>query len=586
MARKDLDKKQDSSNFQANKYSHPFYVEKENEIIEEEIEDNLQEENTEYEEEKHDTKKIAKNVEKNAGKAAIGYLTGNSAMMASSATNTIEEANSLNTKEKMEVAANVAFNIKMKLILLKLLPFILLGLLILFIIVIVVSIIAIDEDKEFDEQLATSGYVSTRCKEVTVIMTDKSNGYTQTGSKTYAFEDYIAGVVSAEVGMFNNLEVYKEFAIAARSYFLTHDDNCTIESSDRKQVFRDITDRSYQYSDLIYQAIEETKGKVILSNGEVDSVQYDAFCSIDVDNNYYTLKQANQKIPRSWVDSQSGIASSWKKGNCEGNHGNGLSQWGSYYLATEENYTFDELLRFYLGDEMVISRGSFASSIAGLEIKDTTDGGELHEALSTFLISNGSSIDEFNDAIHTSVVNNGAGTREGVVTAAVSLVNLLYDNYGVRIPYYWGGQFQAIGANPDFGSSTTPTTSSSGTTYYYTGLDCSGFVSWSIRNGGYNFKRHTTKSFDDDFGNDSCDIEDSSCIGSPGDLINSASCHVQMIVGVDEASSTYVVAESTGAYGTIMRVVDMHASNCGNKHTKIIYMDNFYDNPKNVDTGY
>lgn len=485
-------------------------------------------------------------------------------------------ANLLYKDEDEEKKAVVVAATAAKLIVL--LPLIAAVFLIIFIAAIFATVIAIDEDKDFNEQLSTSGYYANRCRQVTVL--------TDNGSRTYDFEDYIAGVVSAEVGLFNNLEVYKEFAIAARSYFLTHDDNCTIESSTRRQVFRDITDRSYAYSDLIYQAVDETKGKVIMYNGQVDSVSYDAFCSIEVDANYYTIKQAHHRIPRAWVDAQSGIADSWKQGTCAGNHGNGLSQWGSYYLATEENYTYDEIIRFYLGPEAVISRGAFNSSISGINIQDTTNGNELHQSLAEFLEANGSSIDEFNDTLHDAVVQNGAGTREGVVTAAVNLIDLLYDNYGVRIPYYWGGQYQKVGANPNFGKQTTPSTSSGGTTYYYTGLDCSGFVSWAIRNGGYEFSRRTTKSFDSDFGKDSCDIEDSYCIGQPGDLINSASCHVQMIVGVDEPNGIYYVAESTGAYGVIMRAVDMHQGNCGNAYTKIIYMDTFYDDPANVDSGY
>lgn len=550
----DLNSKNNNSDFIPNRNSHSFYVPYEENIDESSMNDENEE--VTYNE------VIDDNSDYNRQNIRQGIY------------NRVNSIDKMKREEEKKLAVKfILKNPVVRSILLISIPIILLILLIIF-------MIAALSGEKFGGGLAIGGYYAMRCPEVTVYMADKANNYQIVDTKTYDFEDYIAGVVSAEVGGFNNLEVYKEFAIAARTYFLTHDDNCAIESSDRYQVFRETSDS------LIYQAIEETKGKVILTEGELESVQYDAFCSINVDNNYYTIKQGNQKIPRSWVDSQSGIASSWKQGNCEGNHGNGLSQWGSLYLASEEGYTYDKILQFYLGDDITISKGSFASSIPGLEIKDTTDSQELHEALGIFLINHGSSIDELNNAIYSSVEDNGIGTREGVVTAAVSLVNILYDNYHVRIPYYWGGQFQANGASPEFGSSTKPATSGSGTTYYYDGLDCSGFVSWAIRNGGYNFSRHTTQTFDDDFGRDSCNINDSSCVGAPGDLINSASCHVQMIVATDEASNTYFVAESTGSYGVIMRQVDMHSGNCGGSATKIIYMDRFYENSSNVDNSY
>lgn len=440
--------------------------------------------------------------------------------------------------------------------------------------------------QEFGNKTAIGGYYTSRCSEVTVIFTDKQNDYAVTGTQTYPLEDYVAGVVSAEVGGLNNLEVYKTFALAARTYFMTHEGgSCTIESSDRKQVFKDISDKSHPYANLIYQAVEETKGQVILYNGNLESVQYDAFCSIAKDENYYTIKQQNQKIPVSWVDSQRSIIDEWKKGDCSGNHGNGISQWGAYYLATTYDYTYDELLQYYLGDDIMISSKGYLSQVAGLEVKDTTASTPLTQPLGSFLVENGSSIEELNSFIHDSVVENGAGTREGVVTAAVSLINFLYDNFQVKIPYYWGGSYQYYGINQSFGGNAKVSCSNT-TCYYYAGFDCSGFVSWAIKNGGYKIGRNTTQGFDEKFSIDSCNITDRNCIGQPGDLINSKTSHVQMIVAVDEESGKYVIAESTsGKEGVVMREWNIH-SNHFLKETKILKMDNFYNNSSNVDENY
>ena len=225
------------------------------------------------------------------------------------------------------------------------------------IIIIVLSVIAgllAIEISESGEGITVSGEYNVRCKNVTVIMTDKSQNYKKIGSKTYPIEDYIAGVVAAEVGGFNNIEVYKVIAIAARTYLLTHDNNkCIIESSDRKQVFSDVTNQRHSSNSLIYMAARETKGQVLLKGKKLASVEYDAFCSIGVDSNYYTLKQRNQKIPRSWADRQGGIADAWKQGNCAGNHGRGISQWGAYYLASQLNYSAEQILGYYLGDKKI-----------------------------------------------------------------------------------------------------------------------------------------------------------------------------------------------------------------------------------------
>ena len=454
----------------------------------------------------------------------------------------------------------------------------------LILLVIIFVAAALGED-DGSGRMATGGYYAMRCPEVTVIFTDKKNGYEVTGTNTYPLEEYVAGVVAGEVGYLGSIEVDKELAIAARSYFLTHDDNCTIESSDRKQVFRELTNSPTDQ--MAREAAEETKGQVLLKNNQVYGTEYDAFCSIAVDENYYTISQANQKIPRSWVDNEYRIADSWKQGDCSGNHGRGLSQFGSLYLANEQGYTYDELLAFYLGNDITISSASgFMSAIPGLEIKDTTNSNVLHEKLASYLSTNGTSVDELNTFIKSNVTNNGVGTREGVVTAAVSLVNYLYDGMNVRLPYYWGGQYQTIGINPAFGGLTNPVTTPHGNVYNYNGFDCSGFVSWAIRNGGYNFSRHTTHNFHSQFAGDSCNIADKNCVGQPGDLINSKTCHVQMIVSVDEESGKYYIVESTGAYGLIMHPWSMHAGNCGYEETRILHMDNFYNNASNVDTSY
>lgn len=438
--------------------------------------------------------------------------------------------------------------------------------------------------------LALGGYYSVRCPEVTVIFVDKQNGYTETGSKTYSLEEYVAGVIAGEVAYLGNYEVDKVYAIAARSYFLTHDDgNCTIEASDRKQAFRELTEN--QNDQMALQAAEETAGQVLLKNNEVYGSQYDAFACIAEDSNYYTISQGNQKIPKEWVESRINKERhpNWficnGKENLKNHHGNGMSQFGALYLASEKGYTYDEIISFYLGDEVKISSNGLMTSVAGLEIKNTTNSQLLTAPISNILSTNGATIKDMDDFIYRNVTEAGKGTREAVVTAAVSQINYLYDNYKVRAPYYWGGNYQRYGMPSNLGAKTV-TSCSSTSCYYNVGFDCSGFVSWAIKNGGYTLNRLTTVEFDSKFSSNSCNIKDSNCIGQPGDLINSRKCHVQMIVAVDESSGKYMVAESTGSLGVVMREWNMHSSNCGNAETRILHMDSYYNNSNNVDPNY
>lgn len=459
-----------------------------------------------------------------------------------------------------------------------------------------------DKNSSTGSSLSFNGFYTSKCDDVTVVFVDPLNNYEVTGTETYNMTDYVAGVVAAEVGGLANKEVYKTFAVAARTYAeLNFDDQCTIESSERFQVFKDITKSTTNDSELIYDAVKETDGQVITENGNLYLTEYDAFCYISKDSNNYTLSQQNQQIPVSWVNSNVGnsiyrncpceandssMTECWVNGQwSDGGHGRGMSQYGALYLASEEDYTYEEILSYYYGDDIVIASNSFITSIAGLEIKDTTSASSLNEPITSFLNSNGSSLDDLNNFVHDSVSSIGAGTREGVVTAAVSMINYLYDNFNTKLPYYWDGKTSGNTIPSIFGTYQPSAMSRNGNTYYYISFDCSGFVSWAIRAGGYNLTNQTSYSFDALYSDDSCVITDSSCVGQPGDLINSPNGHVELIVAVDIDNGKYFIAHS-GTAGVVMTQRDMHTGNSTTSTTKVIFMDNYYNNSSNVNDSY
>lgn len=174
----------------------------------------------------------------------------------------------------------------------------------------------------------------------------------------------------------------------------------------------------------------------------------------------------------------------------------------------------------------------------------SSDGDQiLHERLDTFLQSNGTSLEEFNNLISSNVQEAGYGTRAGVVAAAVTLIAELGNNYGVKVPYFWGGGHGSIsvGAEASWGSNTCYT-AANGQIYSYCGLDCSGFVTWAINNGGFSIPVQSSGSFVYLDGVERVSLSNSAVLQA-GDLL-ATSGHIILIVGVDD--SGYICAEAAG----------------------------------------
>lgn len=202
----------------------------------------------------------------------------------------------------------------------------------------------------------------------------------------------------------------------------------------------------------------------------------------------------------------------------------------------------------------------FFSGFWGLDMTETSSGGSgntsygdyslssdgheiLHESLDTFLESKGTSLEEFNNLIASNVQEAGSGTRAGVVAAAVTLISELGNNYGVKIPYFWGGGHGhiATGAEASWGSGRCYTYAN-GQAYTYCGLDCSGFVTWAINNGGFSIPVQSSNTFVYLDGAERVSLS-SSAVLQAGDLL-ATSGHIILIVGVDD--NGYICAEAAG----------------------------------------
>ena len=183
-----------------------------------------------------------------------------------------------------------------------------------------------------------------------------------------------------------------------------------------------------------------------------------------------------------------------------------------------------------------IDYGEYVLSSEGDEI--------LHQPLDEFLSSKGTSLEAFNNLIASNVEKNGYGTREGVVTAAVTLIAELGNNYNVKVPYFWGGGHAdgVVDGALGYWGSTQCHTYANGQSYNYCGLDCSGFVPWAIKNGGFNITPLVTGGFQSLPGAERVSLTNSAVL-QPGDLLESSG-HVILIVGVDD--NNYICAEASG----------------------------------------
>ncbi len=363
---------------------------------------------------------------------------------------------------------------------------------------------------------------------------------------TYSIDDFLVGTVYNMTGDNYSIELYKVYSVLIKSNILMDSDG-VIESS------------NYQYTEVtnsttlnnIKTAISSTENKLLLDN-----------------NNHL-------------------IETDFSNNDCEDcAASNGVSL-NSINNLINDNKNYTEVIQEIYGENSVVSDvnpSTVIDSNLDIDVKVTTSGDFLHTPIDSFLKSKGSSLNNLNDFIKNNVQPK-YGTREGVVIAAVSLINYLHDGYNVRLPYYWGGKYwipgekhyNGIGIPDIFGKYITPPTiSRGGTPSYYRSFDCSGFVQWAIINGGFKDPSTGTLDLHNKYSKYGCKVINSNCIGEPGDLINAPNNHVQLIVSVDSSNGIYYIAESSGTRGVTVTTRGIHSDKDNVYY--ILHMGEFYKN--------
>lgn len=412
---------------------------------------------------------------------------------------------------------------------------------------------------------------------------------TPSGHATMSVDEYVAGVVSAEVGglIDDDLNTYKAASIAARSYALANatkdgNGNCSVPVGTSFQAFEETSDES------IISAVNDTSGMVLIKDNSIYSSQYDALCIESEDSINYYLCQGGEgeehlMVPRTWLESK--WNSKYISDTRKNVHGNGMSQNGAWYLATDRGWDFTKILNYFYGDEGVTlaslgteqttcsSGGSSGSSgcYNGLDDYPLLGGNatKLDTTLNTVL--NSSQIEEINNSIINSIESAGYGTGGAVAAAATAFIMGLYDN-GYYLPYYYGGGHSGytgdsdnhltIGINSVFGKTTTSTGES--TMRNKLSLDCSGFVSWAIKNAVKSDFSDASSGAFVSFGK----IISFSDV-TPGDVFANSG-HIILVVK-NNGDGTVITAESTGS-GIIFNSVTASAVS----QYSIVDMDDYY----------
>lgn len=365
--------------------------------------------------------------------------------------------------------------------------------------------------------------------------------------ETVDFEKYVLGVALAEIGPDSPEEAIKAQIIAARGFALTRNssmcpgdpDNCfygynattgniRMRACEADQVYWD-------YNKDIYR---EDRGSISIYSPEITSGTLWKSALSD-QRKEQLLALANEVKGEVLVDSSDKVI-----------HTSYVATTSEQFIAgANEGKKYDEILSSVYDTSSSISKAT-CSSYGNIDYGDyilSTEGTEiLHQPLDSFLESKGTSLEEFNELIAKNVDNAGYGTRAGVVAAAVTLIGELGNNYGVKVPYYWGGGHYdgVVDGALGYWGSTQCHTYANNTSYNYCGLDCSGFVPWAIKNGGFNMSQDLAGNFKNLPGVKKVSLSNSPVL-EPGDLLESSG-HIVLVIGIEEEAGVYICAEASG----------------------------------------
>lgn len=248
---------------------------------------------------------------------------------------------------------------------------------------------------------------------------------------TYDLEEYIAGVVEAEMYADFGMESKKALAVAARSYVLASTNQCeqAIDNSSNAQNFNP------NYSEESWEAANSTRGEVITADGKIVLAQYDSWDCPGKNSCQYTKLPSGEK--------HTVTISNRYLGRAAGGHGRGMSQIAAADMAAEGSNYHEILNYFYTGSLTVSSGGS------GDSVKDGSVSEKLAFLFPDGLPTSASEMQKYLTTVNVPLVDIHGNARTGRLTVhqaiASDVVNIYTEIANAGFPikdtycYSWRG---------------------------------------------------------------------------------------------------------------------------------------------------
>ena len=328
---------------------------------------------------------------------------------------------------------------------------------------------------------------------------------------------------------------------------------------------------SFTEEDLetFHRYYKETYGELFLSssyNSAVSSLGWNDATEFKSDTQVWWRDQAN--AGKSYVQILDAMGTSGKS-DAEDYVGKSIYKLGSYCKGTVTSGDFLDL-----GD-----------------YPDVTSKQELTKPISEVV-----SVDELNSYIDKNVKIVGHGSGAAVAAVGSSLIYGLYQR-GYYLPYWYGGGHGSLATGVDLNWGKNGSSVDSGWAFSNSGrgrnifsYDCSGFVSWAIKNGCKSgFSPDTTTGFMNYASPDSSASAIANAV--PGDLMvydhgGGTSGHIRLVV--KNNGNSIITAESTSGYATHGSVLFHEYSSLNENGTQyyIIHMKDWYaKNCENIQEG-
>ncbi|MDE5888537.1 MAG: hypothetical protein K2H20_00805 [Bacilli bacterium] len=394
--------------------------------------------------------------------------------------------------------------------------------------------------------VSASGEVKLEGLQVELINCDgTASNYTVL--ETVDFEKYVLGVALAEIGAESPDEAIKAQILAARGFSLTRNsgmcpgnpDGCFYGyNASTGKIRMRACEADQVYWDYEKDIYRQERGSISIYSPEINSGTLWK-STLNESRKEHVLALANEVKGKVLVDSNNKVVST-----------NYVASTSNQFISlANQGKTYEEILATVYSDSDGFSSGE-CTSYGDIDYGDyvlSSEGDEiLHQPLDSFLSSKGSSLEEFSALIASNVDNAGYGTRAGVVAAAVTLIAELGNNYDVKIPYYWGGGHYdgVVDGALGYWGSTQCHTYANGQSYNYCGFDCSGFVPWAIKNGGFDMSQRLAGDFVNLPGVRKVSLSNNPVL-EPGDLLESSG-HIVLVIGIEESTGNYICAEASG----------------------------------------